>query len=60
MSTYATISGVNYAIDTDTETNVYTPTPFVLDAVVSLVSSYETYFKPAVYTLDVTNHKTIP
>ena len=60
VNTYDTESGSNYPIDSDTETNVYTPTPFILDAQVSSVSSYETYYSPALYTLAITNHKTIP
>lgn len=51
VSTYGVSNGVNYAIDDSEFSNVYTPTPSPLNALVSSVSSYVTGISPSTYTI---------
>ena len=60
VSTSSTLSGINYAIDSASSANIFTPTPALLLASVDSVSSYEAYDSPTSYVLKVTPDKIIP
>ena len=60
IQTFAIIISSPYLIDEEVKTNVYTPDPFLLDAYVISVSSFETYFSPSTYTLGFLPNKVIP
>lgn len=59
VQTYATISSIDYPIDSSTFTNVFTPTAAVLVATVT-PSSYVAYASGTTYTFSITPVKTIP
>jgi hypothetical protein len=60
VETFATIDSADYAIDYSEFDDVFTPTPALLDATVSLVSSYVAYESPVDYTLTITPNSKIP
>ena len=49
-----------YTIDRSSFSGIYSPLPFVLNADIFLVSSYETYHSPSAYTIEITPNKQIP
>ena len=59
VSTYSVISSTPYPIDNSSFTNVFTPTPGILNATVT-PDSYVAYNSPTNYTFSITPIKSIP
>jgi hypothetical protein len=60
LNTYDIIGGVSYLIDTNTFSNVYTPTRGLIGMSIHLISSYRTYESPTEYTFKITPSKKMP
>jgi hypothetical protein len=59
VSTYAVISGSPYAIDSSSFTNIFTPTPGILNATVT-PASLVAYNSPTTYIISITPIKIVP